>query len=200
MTASLGGRPLVVHAMEALRGARLDRLFVVVGEGDAQRISELGEERGFEVVRNPDWTSGQSTSVLAGLDAAERAGCGAAVFSVGDQPLVGTKVYRRLVEARERGASVAVATYGGDGRPRNPALFGREVWEELRQDLAGDEGARSFVRRVLRERREGVRLVECGDVGEPLDVDTREELRGLQARFAQERPKERDVTARRGLT
>jgi nicotine blue oxidoreductase len=80
---------------------------------------------------------------------------------------------KRLVEAFEGGAKVAVAAYGGE--PRNPVLFSREVWPLLEAELSGDEGARPFLRR----HQDLVTRVPCDEVGDPVDVDTAEDLRRL---------------------
>jgi CTP:molybdopterin cytidylyltransferase MocA len=49
-------------------------------------------------------------------------------------------------------------------------LIGREHWAGVRAAARGDAGARDY----LRDR--PVRLIECGDVGTGLDVDTRAAL------------------------
>ena len=91
---------------------------------------------------------------------------------LGDQPFIGAEAVERLVAAFAEGAKVAVATYGG--KRRNPVLFSR-VWPLLEAELAGDEGARS----VLRRHPELVVEVPC-EGGDPTDVDTREDLRRLE--------------------
>jgi nicotine blue oxidoreductase len=96
------------------------------------------------------------------------------VVLLGDQPLVGAGAVERLVAAFAEGARVAVATYGE--RWRNPVLFSREAWPLLEAELIGDEGARS----LLRRHPELVVEVPCDGVGDPADVDTREDLRRLE--------------------
>ena len=166
------GRPLIEATLANLSDAPVDETLVVVGE-DAMRLREVCEPYGVRIVENQEWALGQSTSVRAGL-----AACGAdmqaAVVLLADQPLVGPGAVKRLVEAFERRAKVAVATYGG--KPRNPVLFSREVWPLLLQELSGDEGARRF----LRGHPELVEYVACDGVGDPADVDTREDLRHLE--------------------
>jgi CTP:molybdopterin cytidylyltransferase MocA len=166
------GRPLIEAVLASLRDAPVDETVVVVG-ADAESLRAVCEPYGVRIVENPDWTQGQSTSVLAGLKALG-ADVRAAVVLLADQPLVGAGAIERLVEAFEEGAKVAVATYGG--RPRNPVLFSREVWPVLETELWGDEGARPFLRR----RPELVRPVQCDGVGDPADVDTAEDLRRLE--------------------
>ena len=170
LLAKLGGRPIIETVLHNLREAPVDEIIVVVG-ADAQRLRGVCEAYGVRIVANEEWERGQSTSVLAGLRA-----CGgeAAVVLLGDQPFIGAEAVERLVSAFSEGARVAVATYGG--KRRNPVLFSREVWPLLEAELAGDEGARS----VLRRHPELVVEVPCEGVGDPADIDTREDLRRLQ--------------------
>lgn len=162
------------HALEAVRRSPVAGSFVVVGD-NSKAVRKLCGPYGFEVVENPDWEVGQSTSVLAGLKSLGE-DFDAAVVMLADQPFVGAECAGRLVRAFEGGAKVAVATYGG--RPRNPVLFSREVWPELMDGLRGDEGARSF----LRGRWDIVVEVPCDGFGDPSDVDTKEELAALEYR------------------
>lgn len=170
LLAKLGGQPLIESVLDNLRDAPVDEVIVVVG-ADAERLREVCERYGVRTADNEEWERGQSTSVLAGLRA-----CGgeAAVVLLGDQPLVGARAVERLVAAFAEGARVAVATYGG--KRRNPVLFSREVWPLLTAELAGDEGARS----ILRRHPQLVVEVPCEGVGDPAEVDTREDLRRLE--------------------
>ncbi len=179
LLATYGGRPLIEAPLSNLADAPVDETVVVVGDA-AQRIREACEPYGFEVVENPDWAGGISTSVKAGLRALgpDRR---AAIVLLADQPLVGGGAVERLLAAFEEGARVAAATYGGE--LRNPVLFTREVWPLLMTELSGDEGARSFLRRHP----ELVRRVPCDGMGDPADVDTAEDLRRLEGMRAQER-------------
>jgi nicotine blue oxidoreductase len=172
LLAEFGGRPLVLAALDALAEAPVEETVVVIG-AEAGKMRRICEPCDARIVENADWERGQATSVLAGLRAlGEEAR--AAVVLLGDQPLVGAEVVGRLAASYEEGAKVAVATYGG--RRRNPVLFSREVWPLLEEELTGDEGARF----VLRRHPELVVEVPCDGVGDPADVDTREDLRRLE--------------------
>jgi CTP:molybdopterin cytidylyltransferase MocA len=166
------GRPLIEASLANLAEAPVDETVVVVGD-DAGRLRPVCEPYGVRIVENADWRRGQSTSVRAGL-VALGPGVRAAVVLLADQPLVGGGAVERLVAAFERGAEVAVATYGGERR--NPVLFSRAVWPLLEAELSGDEGARA----VLRRHPDLVTEVSCDGVGDPADVDTAEDLRGLE--------------------
>jgi nicotine blue oxidoreductase len=170
LLAKLGGRPIIETVLDNLREAPVDEIIVIVG-ADAESLREVCERYGIRTVANQEWERGQSTSVLAGL---RTCGGRAAVVMLGDQPFVGAEAVARLVAAFAEGAKVAVATYCG--KRRNPVLFSREIWPLLEAELAGDEGARS----VLRRHPELVVEVPCDGVGDPVDVDTREDLRRLE--------------------
>jgi molybdenum cofactor cytidylyltransferase len=170
LLAKFGGRPIIEAVLDNLREAPVDEIIAVVG-ADAERLREVCERHSVRTVANEEWEWGQSTSVVAGLRAS---GGRAAVVLLGDQPFVGAEAVARLVAAFAEGAKVAVATY--EGKRRNPVLFSREVWPLLETELAGDEGARS----VLRRHPELVVEVPCEGVGDPTDVDTREDLRRLE--------------------
>jgi CTP:molybdopterin cytidylyltransferase MocA len=170
LLAKLGGQPIIEAVLDNLREAPVDEIIVIVG-ADAGSLGEVCDRAGVRTVANEEWERGQATSVLAGLRAS---GGRAAVVLLGDQPFVGAEAVERLVAAFAEGAKVAVATYGG--KRRNPVLFSREVWPLLEAELAGDEGARS----VLRQHPELVVEVPCEGVGDPVDVDTREDLRRLE--------------------
>jgi CTP:molybdopterin cytidylyltransferase MocA len=172
LLAKLGDRPLIEATLENLRDAPVDEIIAVLG-ADAERLHEVCERYGARTIENEEWERGQSTSVLAGLRACGE-GARAAVVLLGDQPFIGAEAVERLVAAFEVGAEIAVATYGG--KRRNPVLFSREMWPLLDAELAGDEGARS----VLRRHPDLVAEVPCDGVGDPTDVDTREDLRRLE--------------------
>ena len=172
LLAPLGGSPLIETVLENLSDAPVDEVVVVVGPG-AGGLRAICERHGARTVENPDRDRGQSTSVLRGLRALGPE-VRATVVLLGDQPLVGAGAVGRLVEAFAGGAEIAVATYAG--RRRNPVLFSRSVWPLLGEELSGDEGARS----VLRRHPELVVEVPCDGVADPIDVDTREDLRRLE--------------------
>jgi CTP:molybdopterin cytidylyltransferase MocA len=175
LLAPFGRRTLIEATLLGLREAPVDETIVVVGN-DAEGLRGLCESYGVRIAENPDWAQGMATSVKKGLAACSPDARAAAVV-LADQPLVGAKAVERLVGAYEGGASVAAATYGGERR--NPALFAREVWPTLEEELSGDVGARGFFKRHP----ELVTEVPCDDVADPTDVDTVEDLRRLESRL-----------------
>jgi CTP:molybdopterin cytidylyltransferase MocA len=180
LAAGQGSRLGQPKALVRFRGERLaDRGIRLLRDGGADPVIMVTGAANVEIpgvvtVHNPGWRSGMGSSLAAGLTAVPGS-CTAAVIALVDQPLVGVQAVRRLVAAyRDDGAGVAVAAYGGV--PRNPVLLAREHWPGVVALAAGDTGARPF----LRANPELVTLVECGDTGDPADIDTGDDLARLE--------------------
>jgi CTP:molybdopterin cytidylyltransferase MocA len=150
------GERLVDRAVRVARDGGCDGVYVVAG-------ATALDVDGATVLDNPDWSTGMGSSVRLGLSAVTE---DAVLVMVVDTPGIGSAVVRRLVAAFERGATVVVAAY--DGQPRNPVLLAREHWAAVAELAVGDVGARAF----LATHPDLVTYVECGDVGEPSDLDT----------------------------
>jgi CTP:molybdopterin cytidylyltransferase MocA len=164
----LGGRPLLAYALDAARGSGLAPLVCVVSD---DRVAAAVPDD-VEIARNPSPERGIASSLHAALHAFEgRADVDGVVIGLGDQPLVGASAYQRVAAAD---GALAVATYGDVNG--NPVKIGRPLWEEALL-LDGDEGARVLVRR------HGAVRVACDDTGEPIDVDTPDDLTALEHKW-----------------
>lgn len=162
----LDGERLVDRAVRVLREGGCEPVYVVAGAAPLPGLVEA------LVVENPGWPEGMGSSLRRGLAVlgAGQPEAAAAVVLLVDTPGIGPGVVRRLVAAFTAGASVAASTY--DGKLRNPVLLGREHWAQVSSLAVGDVGARAF----LAARPELVRAVECGDIADPADLDTPEDL------------------------
>jgi CTP:molybdopterin cytidylyltransferase MocA len=168
--ARLARRPLVTHAVAAATMSGLRPVVVVVGCQAADVAAAAGTLA--EVVENPDWESGMSTSLRAGLvTVLPDPTVTAVAVALADQPRIGADAYRRLAAAHREGAELAVATY--DGKRGHPVLIGRSHFDEAMR-LTGDEGARSLLAA------HDVVEVACDGTGEATDVDTPADLAALE--------------------
>jgi molybdenum cofactor cytidylyltransferase len=172
----LGDRPVLAHTVANAVASSLDGLIVVLGHEAAtiQTQVDFGPAR---VVRNDTYREGQSTSLRAGL-AALPPDTAAALFILGDQPLIGPAILDALIAAyRRTGAPIVMPTY--DGQRGNPVLIARALLPEL-ATITGDQGARGVIR---------AHAAEVHDVpipGPPPtdDLDTQEDYDRLLARYA----------------
>jgi molybdenum cofactor cytidylyltransferase len=168
------GRPLVRAAAETALAAQLDPLLVVVGGAQSQ-VTEALAGLPLQIIANPDYAAGQSTSLRAGI-AALGQDAGAVVVLLGDQPFVTPAIVEQLVAAwQSSGAAIVAPTYAG--QRGNPVLFARAVFPELLA-VRGDQGARA----VLAADRARVRLVAFDDPRPLADIDTPEDYERLRVR------------------
>lgn len=166
----LDGQPLLVRALDVLRGGGCDPLIVVLGAA-APRARELVPP-GVRVVVADDWAEGMGASLRAGLDALAATSAGSAVVQLVDLPGIGPDVIGRLI-ATAGPTVLARAAY--QGVPGHPVLLGRSHWPAVRDSARGDAGARGYL-----ADHPTLKLVECGDLANPDDVDTPTALRAFQ--------------------
>jgi CTP:molybdopterin cytidylyltransferase MocA len=164
LRADLRGRPLVLHALGNLTAARLPFTVVITGAVD---LADVLPESVVNVP-NPDWASGQATSLAAAVDWARGAEVEAIVVGLADQPGIRPEAWQAVASVMQ--TPMAIATY--DGRRGHPVRLHRDIWDRLPR--SGDEGAR----RVMQASPELVSEVPCP--GDPTDVDTVEDLRRLR--------------------
>ena len=164
--AVVDGKPLVVHAIDALREAGVGELIVVVGH-DADVVEAALPDDAL-IVRNPAYRDGQATSLAAALHAAA-ADSEAAVVLQADQPGVTAHDLRALIGGfRLARTQIARLRYlDGPG----PALLSREIYGQAGH-LHGDAGARL----LIASHPEWVHEVPV-DRPAPPDIDTPDDLR-----------------------
>jgi len=155
------GATLLDHTVASARACDFDQLIVALG-GEAGKVRERVHLGGTQVVINPGFGAGCSSSIAVAMGALDPAAT-TLVLMLGDQPGVTPAIVRVLLAARGE-APIAVCRYD-DGRG-HPFAFDRTTFEQLRH-LHGDKA----VWRMLDERAEEVEEVPiAGRV--PLDVDT----------------------------
>ena len=172
LVATLDGKPVVRHVVEAALASRARPVIVVVGYArGAVELALAGLPA--TIVFNPDYAAGLASSLRTGLTAAP-AGVGGALMLLGDMPRVEAPLINALIDAFEtRPNAHAVAPVHG-GRRGNPVLLCRTLFGRARL-LEGDEGAR----RLLDTLPEGdiVEIASAGS-GVAFDVDTPSDLPG----------------------
>ena len=170
-----GGKPLLQHVVEQVRGWRqVDSVYVVLG-ANAERIMERVDLSTVTVIENFEWMEGVASSLRAGLDTligdrtADRA-----LIVLGDQPTVSAEVIPQLLEARRRTRRPVVL-------PRyrivwgHPVLVDSSLWPRLVAGLEGDQGARN----LFLSHPEWVEEVMIGEKA-PSDIDTPQDLDDLR--------------------
>lgn len=139
------GATLVHHVVAAALESGLARVAVVLGnEGDRVRaaLAPLGRDGRLGFVNNEAFAEGQSTSVVAGLEAVGDE-TEAVMFLLADQPAISAAILDRLIEAFfNSDGTICLPTW--IGQRRNPVIFGAQHFPALRA-LTGDAGGRSVI-------------------------------------------------------
>src|SRR3990170_108900 len=169
----LKGKPILQWVLEAALSSELDEVVCVVRELKKiqQGISRKHEKLGWAV--NERAAEGQGTSVIAGLKAINPQS-EAALFLVGDQPLVKRDLINGLIDLFRKTAALIVApTF--QGQTRNPVLFRKDLFPEFLK-LTGDRGGR----RLIETYRDKIALLDWKDEAPFLDVDRWEDYERLK--------------------
>lgn len=167
LAAGVGGRSLILRALEAVPAGEFETVAVVT---QYPEVLELAERFGFAALRNPhpDW--GVSHTIRLGLEAL--GDLDGAMFLVSDQPLLRRESVRALAELwRSRPDKIAALAHGGVRG--NPCVFPARFFPELLA-LTEDRGGSA----VIRRHEEDLVLLEVPEK-ELTDVDTREALAEL---------------------
>jgi xanthine dehydrogenase accessory factor len=173
----LRGRPLVLHTLEALASCPFDELLVVLGH-DAQVIRPLLEGYPCRWVLNPDYESGMSGSIRAGLKALHSESAGV-LICLGDMPLLRPAALHRLCQAFRSNPERITAPLAA-GRQANPVIIPRCYWPEI-ETLRGDVGCKGIIERHPRE----ITYVPLPMLGVLQDADTPEAMNLLRLRLEQ---------------
>ena len=169
----LQGRPLIRIALDAALDSRLDRVVLVLGHRRPQVMASIGslaDHPKLAVADNPDYPSGLSHSIRAGLDRI-RMDYPSVMFLLADQPLVTASLINRLLD-RYWTAEKEIGVPLYNGRRGNPTLFSRRFYPELLR-ITGDQGGRQIIRHapddvLSMEMEDGRCLV---DIDRPSDLD-----------------------------
>ncbi len=175
------GKTVLEAVVDTALRSSLARVVVVLGHRAAE-LSALLAGRDAGLVTNADYLKGQSSSTKLGLQAV-RDDADAALFLLGDQPLVSLATIESLLEAyRQQPSPIIQPVF--EGRRGNPVLFGRETFAHFAA-LADDQGARSLFK-IFGER---VRKIAVPDPYIHFDIDTEADyllLQQLEEKFTQE--------------
>lgn len=133
---------IVRLAAERLVTAPVDDAVAVLGH-EAERVREVLEPVAIHTVENPDYESGQASSVTCGVDWVRERDADAALFALGDMPWIDSSTYRRIVSRwDESDASIVVPEH--EGQRGNPVLFDTTHFDAL-ASVSGDVGGRELM-------------------------------------------------------
>ena len=162
---SPGGSTFVAALIRSLLDGGIADV-LVVGRPDDSALRDEAERGGARFVGNPRHELGQLSSLLAGLNVADRPGVTGVLVTPVDAPRIAAGSVAALVQAfRESGAPVVRPVH--EGRHGHPVIFSRAVFDALRSaDFS--VGAKA----VVRAQGDRVMNVEIADPAVLDDIDT----------------------------
>ena len=139
------GKSLVAGPVDALHGAGVEPIYLVVGS-EAHAIEETLVGRAYTLIHHPGWQDGMGSSLAAGVQGIlEREEPEGILVSVGD--LAGLRpewIGLLLKKFASLGDSKSLCVPTFEGRPGHPVLFGAAHFQALTQ-LSGDAGGKSIL-------------------------------------------------------
>ena len=163
------GVSFITRIVQTLRQAGVDDLVIVTGNHHDAVIDALTRDCVMpapRVVRNPDPSRGQLSSLLAGMDAVITPRTDALMMTLVDVPLVRVSTVAAVIAEWRRTRAPIVRPAIGD-RHGHPVIFDRAVLDEIRRAPL-DAGAKS----VVRAHEHALVNVPVDDEGCVRDVDT----------------------------
>ena len=138
----VAGQPLIYRVVKAALRSRLDKVVLVLGH-EARKIkdsiSELIRHPKLEIVENPSYKDGMSTSIKAGLKVIENDFAHMMVI-LADMPHIDTPLIDQLLKVYlDSGCYLGAVKIGG--RRSHPVIFSRKLFPEFHA-LQGEMGGR----------------------------------------------------------
>lgn len=161
------GQSFLATILAAVASARMAPAIVVAGH-HYDAISRAFPNN--QIVFNPSYEYGMSTSVQAGIRALPAGLDGTAVFLV-DHPMIDRQTIDALVDRLAPGRIVVPVH---NGRRGHPVIFAAEIFDEI-LDLSSEQGLNSVVKRLP----ERVVEVFVENAGVLRDIDTPEQFARL---------------------
>lgn len=171
LLADMGGKPMILRAVENISASKVDQIFVVTGH-EAGKVELALKHTDAKFILNKDFSSGLASSVKAGIE--HLGHFDGVLICLGDMPLVSAGIIDRMIGAYDSGRGLVFPirkqTIG------NPVLWGPKFFPDL-MNLSGDRGARSLIEQHRRQATE----ILIDDEAICLDADTPEALAQIKS-------------------
>ncbi|HWZ05047.1 MAG TPA: nucleotidyltransferase family protein [Mucilaginibacter sp.] len=164
------GKTLLQRAIETAIASVCEPVIVVLG-ANADVIESIIKNYDINIVHNPDWDEGMSSSIRAGVSALLKIdpNIQSAILMLCDQPFTDTYLLNHLIMANEE-PGITVCTYNNTMGP--PVLFDAVYFSELLL-LKGAEGAKKVIHKYPDK------VVEIVFPHGSIDIDTMEDFEKL---------------------
>ncbi len=165
--------------LDQILAAGLGEVVVVTGH-EAERVREILKNRPVKITFNPDFSTGMTTSIQAGLRAASPETQGF-MICLSDMPLIDSAIYRQLTEVffeKIKTAQRVIVQPVFENTPGNPVIFSAVFKSEILA-LGHPEGCKP----VVQANREFVVRVSVSNDSILQDADTMANFETVKKKF-----------------
>lgn len=161
---------LLEWAIEQAQKSTVKDVFCVLG-ANKDAIEKQLSTKTVEVIYNPNYKDGLSTSIVAGIDFLQNHNFDSALIMLADQPHVTSEYLNSLIEVSKNNPSSIIAS-SYQGSVGVPALLPKKYFNDL-LNLKGDKGAKNF---LLQHNSNVLKINSHQNL---LDIDTPEDYQHL---------------------
>ena len=177
----LGDETVVRKTAKAVLASAVTEVILVTGHEEAM-VKQAVAGLNVRFTHNPRYAEGQSTSMIAGIEAAKE-DTEAYLFVLGDQPLLTPGIVNEVISLYERSRPEAlVVAPAFEGRRGNPTLFSADLKDELLR-TSGDAGGRGIIRRLENESPGAIVFHHLPNDDIFLDIDTEKDYESMLRKF-----------------
>jgi molybdenum cofactor cytidylyltransferase len=162
-------KSMLQHTVDEAVASKAHSVYTVLGANADQITTKLRSLR-TQIITNPDWKEGMSSSIRAGIAALPDEVDGA-IVSLCDQPMIRSTVFDELIATFHASQKSIVACEYGETRGV-PALFAKSLFPDL-MSLRGHQGAKTIILR------DASVVTTIPFEGGQVDIDTPEDYRKL---------------------
>ncbi|MBX2816131.1 MAG: nucleotidyltransferase family protein [Saprospiraceae bacterium] len=137
------GLPLIQRVLDQLPYEDMDQVVMVSGY-DAPEIASVSKNYQIEIVHNPNYQEGMSTSIATGAKALRSRAPSGILICLGDMPFLQKADYQSIINAfHDHDVSVVIPTW--QSKPGHPVLFSQKHLKGLMALDTGDSGAKKLI-------------------------------------------------------
>ena len=174
LTLDIHGIPLIRRVATAICESDVNGLSVICGH-EADDIAKALEGINARFLFNPDYASGQASSIRTGLHNLPQIATDMMVF-LGDMPFVSSDMINKLVKnhlaRQDREMKITLPMVRN--KRGNPVIWGQAFFEDIKS-LSGDIGARQ----LFQSHKTAMNIVTFDEDHLCLDADTKDDLKHI---------------------
>jgi len=176
LTLPLGDKQLIEWVLQAVKYTPLDKYFLVVRPEDKEMI-KTGEKWGAEIVLNPEYKSGMSSSIKKALHRISSEELEGFFVILGDQPLINPSILFKMIRAFTLDKKEILVPFYKE-KQGNPVFFDG-YWKDELMKLSGDVGGKV----LIKAHPERVKRFKISDESILLDIDREEDYEKMKNIF-----------------